>query len=291
MLEKNANPNITDKQGKNAMDLSFSPEILDILNKHIVLHNDDKISPIGEVTTYIISDFEDNDKSPYAFETFGVDRIGQVLNVSIASPDTEKSQEHFKLHPIYSWLEQFHLEECYEMLVSSGYFSSQALIKQMNGPMPISERNLRDAGIKKAGHRRLLLIKLEEEAGLSSKINILHDTKSKKFCFKCCTSNQGTKNISGLPTLNEWLEGMGLDHLYELFVDAGYESYEMLFEIQNSLHPLTSRILEQEVKINSLDQRMIILKKIQQDLGESADDNKLSFDGSLNSGCEFCVIQ
>ena len=293
MLNKNANPNLLDKQGKNAMDLCFSPEILDILNKHTMRqqHNFGGTSPIGEVTTYIVSDFGDNDISPNGFETVGVDRIGQVLKASIASPDTEKSQENYKLHPIYSWLEQFHLEDCYEMLVAARYFSSEALIKQMNGPIPISERNLRDIGIKKAGYRRFLLIKLEEEAGLSSKINIAHDTKPKKLCFRCCASNQGTKNIIGFITLNEWLEEMGLGHLYDLFMDAGYQSYEMIFEIQKSLHPLTSRILEQEVKINNLDQRMIILKRIQQDIGETIEDGKVSFDGSQKTGCEFCVIQ
>lgn len=290
MLKKGADPSLKDKQGKSALDLCGNNELFEILSHFQLYLENDRVSPIGEVTTYIVSEFGDCEKSPYGLDTFGANKGEHVLKASIVSPDTEKSEEGFELQPIYAWLEKFHLEDCYEMLVSAGFFNVQSLVRQMNSHMPISERNLREFGIKKPGHRRLLLIKLEEEAGLSSKIIAKTQKSSKKSCFHCCGSTQGTRNLTTYPKLHNWLEEINLGHLFDLFIDSGYDSVEMLYDIQASLHPLTSRILEQEVKITNLEQKMMILKKIQVEIG-SSEENMLSFDSTQKVGCDLCNVQ
>ena len=175
-------------------------------------------------------------------------------------------------------------------MIDAGYFDVEVMVRQMNGPMPLSERNLKDIGIKKPGHRRYLLIKLEEEAGLSSKIG-KNVQEKQSGCLKCCTSGYGTRNLNNSTNLNDWLDELGLGHLYELFIDAGFSNYDMLLEIQNSLHPLTSRLLDQDVKISNLEQRMLILRRLQMDIGNSfPDPMKIAFDPTQKIGCGSCNI-
>jgi hypothetical protein len=290
MLQAGGDPFIKDKQGKNAFELCSNSLIMEVLKEALDVSRGRgaETSPIGEVTTYVVSDFAENERIPYVFDAFGG---SQAAKVSIVSPVAEKSQDSYSLHPIYSWLEKVRLEECYEALIDAGYFNIDTMIRQMNGPLPITERRLKEIGIFKPGHRRYLLVKLEEEAGLASHIREKKVKENNGGCSKCCRSNNGTGTINSFPTLSLWLDELGLGHLHELFVQAGYERYEQMVEIQNSLHPLTSRILDQEVKIGNLEQRMIILRKLQMDLSASNRfEPKISFDGNQKTGCENCVI-
>jgi SAM domain (Sterile alpha motif) len=249
----------------------------------------DFANPIGEVTTYIVNDFEDISNPSFNLDSFSPENIPKVFKVSIASPIPEQD-DSFQLYPIYNWLEKFHLEDCYENLVETGYYDVDVMVRQMNGPMPLSERNLKDMGIRKPGHRRYLLIKLEEEAGLSSKINPKSQNKD-NLCLKCCASSNSTRNLTNFPLLSDWLQNISLGSLYNQFIEAGYDSYESLLDIQNSLHPLTNKLLEQEVKIANSDHRLAILKKLQLDSGLLYPDNfKITFDGTRKTGCGSCIL-
>ena len=102
------------------------------------------------------------------------------------------------------WLEKNHLEEYYEVLVDAGYDDIQVMIQQMNGPMPIVDKNLREIGIIKPGHRRYLLIKLEQEAGLSNKFMLKkHRREMSNGILQCCVNANGTRNMFNPPSLME----------------------------------------------------------------------------------------
>ena len=253
-------------------------------------NQDGEQSPIGEVTTYFVNETNSNDRVSDIFETFGDHRESHNIKVSIVSPVSEQSEKSFRVSAIYAWLEKNRLEDCYETLTNAGYSSIDTLVRQMLGPMPVTEKTLKELGISKPGHRRLLLAKLEEEAGLGKSQVSAHRAKSRSW-IQCCGSNQGTMQVKSYPTLAEWLEEIGLVHLHDLFLDAGFDSYQSLVEIQKSLNPLNSRILDQEIKIKEVEQRMMIMRKLQMDT-EFADDlkNKITFDGTQKVGCEYCGI-
>ncbi|OMJ81487.1 hypothetical protein SteCoe_18055 [Stentor coeruleus] len=287
MLQYGADSSLRDKQGKNAMDLCTSIEISNILRQftRISLESLDIPSPIGEVTTYIVSENGENDKN--------TEGKAQALKCSLVSPVAEKSSMTCQLYPIYNWLEKYHLEDYYELLVEAGYDDIKVMISQMNGPMPISDRDLKDIGITKPGHRRYMIIKLEEEAGLSNEINIKKHIREKSVgIFKCCNVSNGTKNFSS-PGLLEWLESLELSHLFGLFTESGYDTYDLLLDVQNSLHPLTSKQLECEVKIINLKDRIMILNRLEHDINlyyQDGEQSKIHFDEPRKIVCETCCV-
>lgn len=238
-----------------------------------------------------MNDTGEGDRNSYIIETFGAGRESYDVKVSIVSPVSEQSEKSYKVSPIFHWLEQNRIEECYEALTGAGYYNIDIMVRQMIGPMPLTDKNLRELGVVKPGHRRMLLIKLEEEAGISIKLHqIGHKSKSKSW-IQCCSSNAGTMQNRVYPTLADWLDELGLLHLHQLFVDAGYESYQSLLEIQSSSRPLNSRSLEQEVRIQDVEQRMMILRKLQMEVETDTNSNeKITFDSTQKVGCDSCVI-
>jgi SAM domain (Sterile alpha motif) len=288
MMDWFADCNLTDKQGKNAFDLCTCIEISLIMQQYnrnslesVGIH-----SPIGEVTTYIVTDLGENDKS-------GNDKAGLPHRYTLISPVTEKNSVNGQLFPIFTWLENIKLEEYYEMLVDAGYDDIQVMVSQMNGPMPISDKNLIEIGLNKPGHRRYLLINLEQEAGLSKKLQPKKNFKENSSgLFHCCVLSQGTRGLFSPPNLIEWLDNLELSHLYGLFTEAGYDSYELLIDIQSSLHPLTNEDLETEVKVNNSKDRAKILFRLEQDTYNyyQEAENRISFDEPRKIVCESCYV-
>lgn len=286
MLAWGADTSLRDKQGKNALDLCVYPELTVVLQEHsrtsVELFSNP--SPIGELTTYIVNEFEEKE----------FPNVAMPLRCSLVSPVTEKSSISCQLFPIYNWLEKIHLEDYYEILVDAGYDDIQVMVQQMNGPMPISDKNLKEIGITKPGHRRYLLIKLEEEAGLSGKIFLKKHSREKSTgILHCCVVANGTRNLFSPPSLMEWLDDMNLGNLYALFIETGYDSYDFLVDIQNSLHPLTSKQLESEVKITSHKERLAILNRLEQDINAHYQENesvKIVFDEPRRIVCESCSV-
>lgn len=287
-----ADPLLRDKQGKSAFELCNTQEVLAGLREAVDTQNrEEEFSPIGEVTTYFVNDTGEGDRNSYITETFGAGRQSYDIKVSIVSPVSEQSEKSFKVSQIFYWLEQNRLEECYEALNSAGYYSIDIMVRQMIGPMPLTDKNLRELGVFKPGHRRLLLVKIEEEAGISGKLHTSgHKSKSKSW-VQCCASNMGTLQNRVYPSLADWLDELGLSHLHQFFMEAGYDSYQTLLEIQGSSRPLNSRILEQEVRILEMEQRMMILRKLQMEVdAEVQSGTKIAFDSTQKVGCDSCRI-
>ena len=290
MLNWGANSILKDKQGKNAFDLSTSTEIYGALQQfsRTSIDSINIPSPIGEVTTYVVNETGENDK--------GVnDKYALPLRCSLVSPVTEKSSLTCQLYPIYSWLEKIHLEEYYEILIDAGYDDIQAMVEQMNGPMPICDKNLKEIGINKPGHQKYLLIKLEQEAGLSKKIVLRKHAREKSNGIMHCCNAHGTRNMFSPPNLLEWLDELELGKLYTLLIDSGYDAYEILIDVQHSSSPLTNKLLETEAKIPLQEDRLKLLNRLEQDIKnyyyeEDKESQNISFDEPKRMVCESCSV-
>lgn len=283
MLQYGADSSLKDKHGKNAFDLCISNEVSSVLRQYSSSPNESPslVSAIGEVTTYFVSDLGEN-------------KNAAGLRCSLVSPMTEKSSLTGQLYPIYGWLEKRHLEQYYELLVEAGYDDIQVMVSQMNGPLPISDKNLKEIGISKAGHRRHLLIKLEEEAGFGTKLMIKRHIREKsEGILVCCVNANATRHHFTPPSLGEWLNDLELSHVYTQLTEAGFDSYDLLIDVQGSLHPLTNKQLEKEIKIISNADRVKLLNRLDSDVKAFYQDQepmKISFEEPKRIVCESCHV-
>ena len=149
MLAEGGDPYIKDIDNKTSFDLAISPEIEALLRNSYKRSSSlsSFINPFnnnegaGEGTTYLISDLGDEKCSLSEMETYLRKNWPRPSNV----------------HELFVWLEGIHLEELYDTLADAGYDNSLAMISQMKGPMPITEKNLQEIGISKSGHRKRIL--------------------------------------------------------------------------------------------------------------------------------------
>ena len=78
-----------------------------------------------------------------------------------------------------------------------------------------------------------------------------------------------------------------------MFVEAGYDTHELLVEIQCSLRPLTNKQLESEVKISNENDRLKILNRLEKDISrfyQEIETNKIAFDEPKRIVCETCNV-
>lgn len=263
LLDKQADVLLMDKQGKTAVELAQTEAVRQLLVSSVQ-------GELGSFSLYsrdtpVIETFGKVDSAQSSVRTAPLARTGG------AEPDAEKSISRSKrseahLQVLRLWLEKHNLLPIYELLINSGYDDLDALIEQMRSPLPLSEENLKEAGVDKPGYRARLMMKLEEEAGLYPKRSRRRGASptSAGSLFSCCTvPGNATIGLSSDSPLREWLLQMKLEHLYGLFVDAGYEDYEALLAQMAWRVPITDAILERDIGIDKPGHRSRILSKLQ----------------------------
>jgi hypothetical protein len=224
----------------------------------------------GEETVYLISDLGDEKCSM-------TETNPQVL------PFSNKSQS-LDLKDLFLWLESIKLEEYYEVLVEAGYDNSLAMTQQMKGPMPIQDSDLSAIGIRKPGHRRRILWKLEED--LPEK----HGRKKSFGLFRCCGHiKDGTGAITSVPELSQVLADVGLSSYLEMFQRTGYESYEIIIAQSSSKFAITKEVMTSEIGIKDLRSVRKFLARVTSDAVTFKQPEILYEEGKIGA-CEFCVV-
>lgn len=324
MMKYGGNPEITDKQGKSAVDLCRDSHIRDILINVDAEEpqselSSDLVSPESqthpfsdEKMSYKLSELTDYERFansphmlvPHVYETFGKSALKDMLKSpksdygrpETTAPDTDKSSKtrEGELKPLYDWLEKVKLPELYDPLVEAGYDDLSAMVEQMHSPIPITVENLTKIGITKPGHRWRLLMRLEEEAGLTPRPKYKNmNSKQRGSLLNCCvTPTHATYALFGAMHLRDWLQGLRLSELYDYFVDAGYDDYESLLRQMRWRDPITSEILEHEIGITKPGYRNRILSKLHEDADRTFEANHILMieASSKNVACNNCVI-
>lgn len=269
LLEKQGDALLMDKQGKTAIELAQTEAVRQVLLSSVQRELASSPSLYGRETP-VIETFGKVDSAQSSVRTAPFVRTGGTVG---AEPDAEKSISRSKrseahLQVLRLWLEKHTLLPIYELLINSGYDDLDALIEQMRSPLPLSEENLKEAGVDKPGYRVRLMMKLEEEAGLHPKKSRRRGASptSAGSLFSCCTvPGNATIGQSSDSPLREWLLQMKLEHLYGLFVDAGYDDYEALLAQMAWRIPVTDDILERDIGIDKPGHRSRILSKLQEE--------------------------
>lgn len=166
---------------------------------------------------------------------------------------------------LYNWLVSYRLEELFDVLIESGYDDIDQMISQLNSTMPITEETLKAIGVSKSGLRRRLLAAMSEELKAIKSPRPLKSNNSPGI-FKCCVMPASANlNLNNTPSLQRWLEGLNLEHLYPLFIDAGYEELEHMLVLMNTSFEITDEILKNEVQISKAGHRHRVLSKLKED--------------------------
>ena len=289
LLEYNADAYLQDRQGKTPIDLIQSQALRSYVEN---FHSPSPSSASSEECK--AGTFGKKDSLKYEF----FDSPSLQQNQTIYEPDAETSvvAKKNQLKPLYEWLEKSNLQEIYEILCEAGYDDVESLVKQMRSPLPVSLEELAKIGIKKAGHRYRLLIRLEDDAGIS---RVRYSNKkgggeASQQIWKCCSvPSNTTYGFVAMITLREWLRALKLEELLQRFVENGFDDYEMMIAQMMSRYPITEEILMEDVGVLKPGHRNRILGKLKEEVKNIMDRSEYSINIesiSKQTSCDTCVV-
>ena len=216
------------------------------------------------------------------------------------------SKEH-ELSPIYKnkinkflnkkieltkFISEINLPKKYaEILIENGFDDLNVLINQMKKGLSITYQNLKDIGITSPGDKSKILVHLEE-------ISQNFDFDLEKDIIY---SNNIPEEKSG--SLYQFLNGIHLDEYFQLFIDSGFSSAELLFMQMASKNPITEDILKNDIGINKIGHLQRIMISLKEETKKYVDNLRIKSEKSngkykslifeenpyLNS-CEACFI-
>ena len=288
-MRENADPQSRDKSGLSAIDLAKDQQLLQLLlNKQTDdptdLLTSGVLTPNSEQNSFSASAIEAAEP-PMLFSTFGVDNLKPDFNHKKVEPKVRKD---FELKPLYNWLRRVNIPQVYDLLVEAGYDDIDSMVHQMVSPLPITLERLRKIGITKPGHRRKLILRLQEEAGIIPRRTV-RKTNAGSMLQCCIAPNNAT--IGFCPSLFDWLESMDLARLHERFEDAGFDDYEVLVCLMLTDAPISEEILGTEVGVTEAKQKNLILKRLKKDAQSAVSEKSiLMFDEPKNAACELCIL-
>ena len=178
-----------------------------------------------------------------------------------------------------------------EILIENGFDDLNVLINQMKKGLSITYQNLKDIGITSPGDKSKILIHLEE-------ISQNFDFNLEKDIIY---SNNIPEEKSG--SLYQFLHGIHLDEYFQLFIDSGFNSAELLFMQMASKNPITENILKNDIGINKIGHLQRIMISLKEETKKYVDNLRKKSEKSngkyksiiyeenpyLNS-CEACLI-
>lgn len=170
-----------------------------------------------------------------------------------------------KKSSMYNWLSRMRLEALFDLLLAAGFDDIASLRDQMNSSLPLDLEGMKHIGISKPGHRVRLLACLEEEAR-----GRFHGrrkaTSTHEFSpFQCCRQINASPSLIFLPTLQQWLDQLHLQHLISGFIASGYDDLEHLLGLMHTRYPITDQVLRDDMKVTKVGHRQRLLVRLEED--------------------------
>ena len=137
------------------------------------------------------------------------------------------------------------MQQYTSMLLSEGYDDIDLIIKQMNEGFPSLYDTLKEIGITSPGDRAKILLRIQE---ISNGFNF--EFPFEQVYFK----NNGS--------IQKWLNKEELSKYINNFIDAGYQSLELLLIQMASKYKINKEILREELFIYNEDDINKILKSL-----------------------------
>lgn len=157
---------------------------------------------------------------------------------------------------IFTFLKEINLEEYSKSFYNEGFDDIHVIIKQMKQGYGITDNNLQDVGIKKAGDRAKIMIRLQEKANkFDFNIefdNVYHFNKEKNVDL----SDPYIKEF------NDWLKEIKMENYLKNFFNSGYYSLYLIYVQMYCFSPFDENILLNDIKIDKIGYRLRIMNKL-----------------------------
>ena len=134
---------------------------------------------------------------------------------------------------LLQFLKEIGMSNYSSILISEGFDDIDLILKQMNEGFPALDDTLKEIGIKQAGDRAKILIRLQE---ISNEFNFHFPFEEVYF------KNNGS--------IKKWLDAEGLSKYNKNFLDVGYQSFELLLIQMASKYKFNENILRNDLLIN-----------------------------------------
>ena len=142
---------------------------------------------------------------------------------------------------LYNFIKEINLPIKYaEILLDNGFDDLEVLINQTKSGVALSYQNLKEIGVGTPGERGKILIHLEEIT------DIFNFDIEKDIIYSDKMPDEKTGS------LYLFLERISLEEYFQIFVDNGYNSAELLFMQMISKNPITEDILKRDLGINKI---------------------------------------
>ncbi len=159
---------------------------------------------------------------------------------------------------LYIFLSEIKLEKYYNLLYSNGFEDIQLLINQEKKSNAISDFELKEAGIVPPGDRAKILIHLEERAGKFS----FQIPKSVYYISEKLDNIMEDENIK---KIYNWLKSIKVENYLDNWIGGGYYSIELMLMQMKSCNPINDSIMKEELGINKIGHRALIINKLVED--------------------------
>ena len=219
----------------------------------------------------------------------------------------EKSKKKFKFHQfidetcksniylkynkteLINFFSEINLPTVYaDKFIENGFDDLDVILTLTRTSITITNQNLKDIGIKSAGHRAKILIHLEERADIFPfylEQNIIYN-------------NNYNNNYLNNDSLFKFLSGIGCDKYVNNFRRNGYHNIEILFSQMLTRESITKKMLKDDVCIDSEYNISKIIKCLNVEsinyikkLRKNNKNINLIFDDKIyRDSCEPCII-
>jgi Ankyrin repeats (3 copies)/SAM domain (Sterile alpha motif) len=252
LLRYKANPNLQRENGESPLHLSIQSSSKDLIELLMSYGGDlsipNKITSLSALDLArskpeLLNHIERLMNSPNTCEPQDSPSLDEIK--SMIEPEIEDSSKN----TLYQWLSKIQMQELFDILISQGYDDFNFLLEQMKSE-PLTLQLLEDIGIKKIGHKLILLAALEDEINK-------YFRKSMPINSSCCSKEK----YSPILPLDEWLEKLSLYNTLDNFIENGFVDMDHIMLLMNSSYPITEEILK-DIGIKKIGHRQRIIIKL-----------------------------
>ena len=168
--------------------------------------------------------------------------INHTYNINKIENDIYKEDKE----KLIEFLKEIGMIQYTDILIDEGFDDINLIIKQMNKGFPSLYQTLKEIGINSPGDRAKILIHIQE---ISNGFNF--DFPFEQVYFK---------NNKSIP---RWLNREELPQYINNFIEAGYQSFELLLIQMASKYKIDDQILKEEICIINDEDRKKILKSLE----------------------------
>ena len=210
--------------------------------------NDDSLEIVEPSTTH--SQYQSTPKS-------------NQLNV-LPKPGSYIIKNQITRNDLYAFLNEIHMEKYTNQLINEGFDDIKLILNQMKTGFGLTELNLKEVGIKKAGDRARILIRLQE---LSNGFKFIIPSNS-VYYYNPKDNYTDIGLDLHIRSMYKWLQEIKLEEYIEHFYNQSYHSLELIYIQMHCIYPFTETILEKEIGITKIGYRQRIMNKLKEDSGK-----------------------